>query len=132
MKLTKNFSKIEFESKDGSKMPFSVLENIQELAENLQVLRDYINKPIHINSAYRSPKHNKAIGGSKNSQHMKGRACDISVRDMSPKKVSRIILKLIKKGKMAQGGVGLYNGFVHYDIRGTKARWDNSPWYNFF
>ena len=32
---------------------------------------------------------------------------------------------------MKEGGVGLYNGFVHYDIRGTKARWDNSSLFNF-
>jgi len=24
---------------------------------------------------------------------------------------------------MTEGGIGIYKGFVHYDIRGTKARW---------
>jgi len=41
MKLTDNFSKKEFDSKDGAEMPPEVLENIKELALNLQVIRDY-------------------------------------------------------------------------------------------
>lgn len=57
MQLTKNFNKIEFDSKDGANMPKSVLENIKIVAHNLQVLRDHIKKPIHINSGYRSVLH---------------------------------------------------------------------------
>jgi uncharacterized protein YcbK (DUF882 family) len=131
MKLTENFNIIEFQSKDGSEMPEHVIHNIKELAENLQVLRDYIGSPIHINSAYRSPAHNAKIGGVKNSFHTKGKAADITVKGYTPRKLARIILKLIGEGKMSQGGLGLYNGFIHYDIRGTKARWNNSSWYNF-
>lgn len=132
MKLTKNFNKIEFESKDGAEMPEWVLTNIKELAKNLQVIRDVVGVPVHINSGYRSPQHNKRIGGVRNSKHTKGLAADITVQNYTPKKLARLILKLIKQGKIKQGGVGLYNGFVHYDIRGYKARWDKSPWYNFF
>ena len=131
MNLTENFNKIEFESKDGSEMPNDVLENIKELSKNLQALRDYTGKPIHVNSGYRSPEHNKRIGGVNNSYHTKGMASDIVIRDYTPKKLVRIIQKLIKQGKMKQGGIGLYNSFVHYDIRGTKARWDNSSLFNF-
>jgi len=126
MILTKNFRKQEFESRDGADMPQSVFKNIQEVADNLQVLRDYLGVPIHINSAYRSPKHNKNIGGKSKSYHLKGMAVDISVKHHSPRKVRRAILKLIRIGGMKEGGIGLYNGFVHYDIRGYKARWNNS------
>jgi hypothetical protein len=42
---------------------------------------------------------------------------------MSPQIVHKIILDLIEEGKMKQGGLGLYSSFVHYDVRGTKARW---------
>ena len=131
MKLTDNFNKIEFESKDGSEMPDWVLVNIKELAENLQVIRDIVCKPIHINSAYRSPEHNEKIGGVKNSFHKKGIAADITDKGKTPRQLAKLILDLIKQGDISQGGVGLYNGFVHYDIRGTTARWDNSSWYNF-
>jgi hypothetical protein len=54
MKLTSNFSKSEFDSKDGAEMPDDVLENVKIVAEQLQILRDVLNVPIKINSAYRS------------------------------------------------------------------------------
>ncbi len=50
MKLTKNFSLSEFACNDGSEFPLDVIENIKELAINLQILRDYIAMPIAINS----------------------------------------------------------------------------------
>lgn len=124
MRLSKNFTKREFKSKDGHPMPDDVLANIKELASNLQVLRDFLGEPIRINSAYRSPAHNKAIGGVKNSQHVLGRAADIKVKDIETKDLYLIIDSLILDGKMKDGGLGLYDTFVHYDIRGSKARWD--------
>ena len=131
MNLTPNFTLKEFECKDGTPVPQKYIENVKELANNLQVLRDEIGLSISINSAYRHPFYNKRIGGAKFSQHLTASASDIVVRDLTPKKVAKTILKLIKSGKMKEGGVGLYNGFVHYDIRGTKARWDNSSLFNF-
>ena len=130
MKLTKNFNLIEFASKDGSKTPEHVISCIQETADNLQILRDFLKEPISINSAYRSVKHNRAVGGNPGSKHLEAIAVDIAVRSKTPNQLSRIIIKLINKGILKQGGIGLYNGFVHYDIRGTKVRWDNSSWYN--
>lgn len=122
--ITKNFNKREFNSKDGARMPLDVFFNIIELAENLQIIRDTLNSPLHINSAYRSPEHNKRVGGSPNSQHLLGKASDITSRDYTPTQLYAIIEGLIEDGRIKQGGLGLYNGFVHYDIRGTKARWD--------
>ena len=124
MRLTKNFTKREFKSRDGAPMPDDVLTNIKELASNLQVLRDFLGEPIRINSAYRSPEHNKAIGGVKNSQHILGRAADIKVKEIETKDLYLIIDSLILDGKMKDGGLGLYDTFVHYDVRGSKARWD--------
>lgn len=124
MRLTKNFTQREFKSRDGSKMPEGVLCNIKDLADNLQVLRDFLGEPIRINSAYRSEAHNKAIGGSKTSQHLLGKAADIKVKDIDTKDLYLIIESLILDEQMTDGGLGLYDTFVHYDIRGTKARWD--------
>ena len=123
MKLTKNFSKHEFDSKDGSEMPDEIFYNVQKLANQLQILRNFIAKPISINSGYRSPSHNKRVGGSINSQHLLGKASDIVVEDMQPIEVYNAIESLIEKGDMLQGGLSLYPTFVHYDIRKTKARW---------
>ncbi|MCK0199121.1 YcbK family protein [Ornithobacterium rhinotracheale] len=121
--LTKNFDFNEFESHDGAKMPESVRKNIRELAKNLEVLRKYFNEPIHINSGYRSDKHNRLIGGKPKSKHLIGQAADIVVNGKKPSEVADAIEKLISQGKMKQGGLGRYNTFTHYDIRGYKARW---------
>ncbi len=124
MKLTKNFSLDEFDCNDGSKMPDDVVLNVVELADQLQILRDFIGKPIKINSGYRSPAYNRKIGGAKSSQHKLGKAADIRVDGISPRELHGIIEELISDGRMKQGGLGRYNSFTHYDIRGTKARWN--------
>lgn len=54
------------------------LRNLIDIANNVfQPLRDAIDKPIRISSGYRSEKLNKAVGGSKTSQHNKGQALDL-------------------------------------------------------
>ena len=63
MKLTKNLNKEEFDCNDGFEMPEEVLENIKKLAVQLQVVRDFFDSPIKINSGYRSKEYNKKIGG---------------------------------------------------------------------
>jgi hypothetical protein len=44
--------------------------------EQMEAVRELLGCPIHINSAYRSPEVNKAVGGAASSQHMKGQAVD--------------------------------------------------------
>lgn len=122
-KITANFSLEEFKCKDGTDVPNELLPNAIELAKNLQVLRDFIQKPIVINSAYRTPKYNKKVGGASNSQHLYAKASDLMVKGVTPKQLADTIEILINTGKMKQGGVGVYKTFTHYDIRGTKARW---------
>ena len=54
------------------------LENMKLLAEKIfEPLRKWVGGPIRINSFYRGPEINKAIGGSSKSQHCKGQAMDI-------------------------------------------------------
>ena len=123
MKITANFKLSEFNSKDGSKMPNKVKPNVFKLAFNLQRLRNVLKAPITINSGYRSPRHNKAVGGATKSQHLTGKAADIVVKGFDPIEVKETIEQLIKDGKMLQGGLKAYSTFVHYDVRGHKARW---------
>tara|TARA_R100001463_G_C3531420_1_gene221659 strand:+ start:1059 stop:1517 length:459 start_codon:yes stop_codon:yes gene_type:complete len=53
-------------------------DNMIKLADKVfEPLRAYVGGPIKINSFYRSPKLNKAIGGSSKSQHCNGQAIDI-------------------------------------------------------
>jgi uncharacterized protein YcbK (DUF882 family) len=123
MKLTENFNVIEFACKDGTPVPEKYLCNVQTLAYNLQVLRDYLGEPVRLNSGYRTPSYNKKVGGKPASKHLTAEAADITVKSKSPKQLAVIIEKLISQGKMKQGGLGVYPGFTHYDVRGTKARW---------
>jgi len=121
--LTPNFNLNEFKCNDGTPVPGELMDNVKKLAANLQVIRDTIGEPLRINSAYRTPEHNKKVGGKKNSYHLKAMAADLTCKSKSPKQLAAIIEKLIKEKKIVQGGLGIYPGFVHYDIRGTKARW---------
>lgn len=124
MELTKNFNSSEFDCKDGTAVPDRYKDNLKELANNLQVLRDHLGVSVSVTgSGYRTPSHNKKVGGAKYSQHLTASAADINAKGLTPKELHKAIEKLISEGKMKQGGLGLYNTFVHYDIRGTKARW---------
>ncbi len=124
MQLQKNFDLEEFACKDGTPVPGELIGNVEVLAANLQVLRDYLGEPIHILSAYRTPTYNAKVGGVKKSQHLLAKASDITVKSKTPRQLAAIIEKLIAERKMKQGGLGIYKGFVHFDIRGVKARWE--------
>ena len=127
MQLTKNFNLSEFDCNDGSTTPDNIIVNLQLLAEQLQVLRDYVGKPIKINSGYRSPHYNDSVvKGAKFSQHKLGTAADIRIDGLSSREVHGIVSELIKDGRMKEGGLGRYisKGFTHYDIRGNKVRWN--------
>lgn len=56
--------------------PEDVLSNLKWLADTLEQIRWLLGYPIIVSSGYRSPAVNKAIGGSRNSAHMRGLACD--------------------------------------------------------
>lgn len=122
MQLTTNFNLSEF-NKHGFALSETVLRNIQALANNLQILRDEVKKPIKITSGYRSPEHNAKVGGVKSSRHITGEAADFKIAGMTPKEVAAVIEKLIAAGKMEEGGLGTYSTWTHYDHRNVKARW---------
>ena len=125
MKLTNNFSLSEFECKCGCEMPAFVKENVKELAENLQVLRDVVGR-IDLTNAYRCKEHNADVGGATNSQHIKGKAADIKSNTLSPSEIASITDDLMKSEKFKLGGIGIYNTFTHVDIREYKARWSKT------
>jgi hypothetical protein len=103
--------------------PENVKVNLRILQEQLNILNSYIRKPIIITSGYRDPVRNSKAGGVKGSKHTLGQAADFKVTGMTPKELYNIIENLIKSKAMIQGGLGLYSTWIHYDIRGTKARW---------
>jgi hypothetical protein len=126
MNLTKHFTRQEFDCNDGTPVPAQYMSNVIELAKQLEILRTAVgNKPININSGYRTPTYNATLkGAAKDSQHLQAKAADITIQGLTALQVYNIIEKLIAQGKMKQGGLGLYDTFVHYDIRGNASRWN--------
>jgi V8-like Glu-specific endopeptidase len=122
---TTNFALSEFHCKDGTQVPERFRGSVQTVMENLEVLRAELGgAPVTVNSGYRTCGYNASVGGENRSRHLCGQAADITVSGYTPEEVHTTIERLIQGGQMRQGGLGLYPGrFVHYDIRGARARW---------
>ena len=114
--LSKHFSRSEFMCKCGG----CTCDTVDaELIRVLEGIRRHFDKPVSITSGVRCKHHNKAVGGSEQSQHLLGRAADILVDGVSPKTVQEYI-----NGKFEDWyGLGCYPFFTHIDTRRTRARW---------
>ena len=115
-KLSTNFRVKEFACTDGSDPIFID----SDLVTILQKVRGHFGVAVTITSAYRTPGRNKTVGGQEYSQHLYGRAADIKVKGVSPKKVAAHVETLLKN----KGGIGIYSTFVHVDVRAAKSRWN--------
>jgi len=68
-------------------------ENLRLLCEKvLQPVRDHYGKGVKVNSAYRSPESNAAVGGSKTSDHCKGMAADIEIPGVANAELAQWIM----------------------------------------
>ena len=124
-KLSANFTVAEFACKDGSDPVFVD----SSLAALLQKIRDHFGRPVVITSGYRTTEHNAAVGGSKSSQHLLGRAADFYVEGVPVATVAAYAETLLP----GRGGIGRYpkdaahpkrrTGWVHIDTRAGKSRW---------
>lgn len=93
-----------------------------QLLEYLEKIRTHFNAPVTVNSGCRCPGYNKGIGGAKKSQHMFGRAADITVAGVAPVHVADYAESI------GVPGVGRYKNFTHIDSRDVTARWgDGMP-----
>ena len=77
-------------------------------------------------AGHRTGTHNTAVGGSRSSQHLLGKAADIQVADTTVEAVAAYAESLMPDW----GGVGRYpvkagraKGWVHVDTRAKKSRW---------
>lgn len=122
--ITEHFNFEEFACHDGTAVPTRYQGNLVLLCAALEVIRKEINFPISINSGYRTETYNRKIGGSPRSQHLTAKAADLRQGKIKPGALAQVIEKLIEAGRIPEGGLGIYDGFVHYDIRGKKSRWD--------
>lgn len=116
-KLSTNFTVREFACSDGS----DAVLVAPRLVMVLQSIRSHFGAPVTVNSAYRTPQKNAAVGGAAQSQHCYGTAADIVVKGVTPARVAAYARELMPDW----GGVGVYakQGFTHVDVREVKADW---------
>ena len=123
--LSPAFKVREFRCRDGS----DAIMIDQTLVVLLQAIREHFGKAVTITSGYRTTEHNAAVGGSKSSQHLLGRAADFYVEGVPVATVAAYAETLLP----GRGGIGRYpkdakhpkrmTGWVHIDTRTNKARW---------
>ena len=85
-------------------------------------LQEATGQTFDITSGYRDPAHNAAVGGAKHSQHLDGNAFDISTAGMSQPQIEKLIIDARNAGF---GGIGIYNGSLHFDV-GPQRAWGPS------
>lgn len=107
--LSEHFHVREFACRDGCK--FVLISKV--LVRVLESLRQKIGEEIYINSGFRTPKHNEAVGGELLSYHQYGMAADIRAKTKSPKELYDILDEMLE----GWGGLELHKTFVHVDTR---------------
>ncbi|SNS29240.1 YcbK family protein [Antarctobacter heliothermus] len=94
-----------------------------EAMDKLQSLRNRLGKPLIVRSAYRSPSHNRAVGGAPASKHMQGTAFDIAMSNHDP--------IAFAEAARAVGflGFGTYprSGFIHIDLGPARSWGEQFP-----
>tara|TARA_Y100000588_G_C14207624_1_gene905297 strand:- start:417 stop:872 length:456 start_codon:yes stop_codon:yes gene_type:complete len=125
LKLSENFSLQELlksqtalrKGIDNKPAHPEIITNLQILCEKvLQPVRNHFAKPVVINSGYRCPKLNKAVGSSSKSQHTKGEAADIEIPGVSNKELAEYIEDNLPFDQLIlefYNGVDPSSGWVH-------------------
>lgn len=108
-------------TKNATRIPptVEIVDNIIALARELQVARERLRRPFQVNSWYRPPEVNVAVGGVPNSYHLTGRAADLEVSGMSGRQVANQVFS------WWPGGIGIYShlpNVVHLDV-GSRRTW---------
>lgn len=111
--ISKHFRAREFQT---GKCNFVIVSKC--LLKILDGLRDKIGEPIYINSGYRTPEHNKAVGGTTLSYHQFGMAADIRADKHTPKQLYDILDEMLE----GWGGIEEHETFVHVDVRSKQWR----------
>lgn len=116
-KVSEHFKLREFKCADNSRV---VIIN-DELVVVLETARRHFGTAIEIDSGYRTVAYNSTLkNSSPKSQHTHGNAADIVVSGVKPIDVYNYLNKTYPNTY----GIGIYNTFVHIDVRPTKSRWD--------
>jgi len=129
MRLSENFTLAEFTKSDtairlvlDNNPTDEHLENIQHLVDTIcQPVRDHYGKAVRVTSGYRSGPLNRAIGGSKNSQHSKGEAVDFEISGIDNKELAKWIVENCEFDQLIlefyDPEVGGNSGWVHVSVK---------------
>lgn len=96
--------------------------NLYHLAEAIQPVRNYVDSPMRVISAYRPEPYNSRAGGAKFSQHLVGKAIDLEVVGWSMEEHHKLAREVYYH-LIFDGGVGAYPwAAIHLDI-GDRRKW---------
>jgi len=122
--LTSNFWRHEIRCRCGcglDTIDWKTLEVAQQVCDHFAKRLQIPRVICRVHSASRCGKHNAAVGGSPTSQHLFGRAMDISIVGVKPQEIYDYLCAMFPD----QYGFGLYKTFAHIDTRSTgPARWE--------
>lgn len=100
--------------------PAALRNNIGRLAAAFELIRQACgNKPIRVNSAYRSRERNERVGGARNSLHMKGLAMDLAPPAGFTVREFFLVIRALAYVGSGIKGIGLYKTHVHFDLRNS-------------
>jgi uncharacterized protein YcbK (DUF882 family) len=85
------------------------------LARVFEAIRASMGMSLIVNSAYRTVAHNEAVKGGTNSQHLAGRALDLTYAGCVDTLYGRVVQ--LAETMEEIGGIGRYDSFVHVDTR---------------
>lgn len=95
-----------------------VCEMDPEVQKKIDFIRERLGVPLHLNSAYRCSAHNREVGGKTASQHLQGKAIDVSIANMTAEKRRQFLELALTQF----WGIGIAPTFFHLDV-GEPRLW---------
>jgi uncharacterized protein YcbK (DUF882 family) len=124
MKLSPHFDWSEAQCHCGCLMPPDIARNVQAMVYIAESVRAVLDLPMIIDSWYRCPTYNAAIGGAPNSMHVYGLAIDFKAPPLTPHQVSDVCVEVQNRGLV--GGVEYADAHTHIDAREARIFYGSS------
>ena len=105
----------------NNNIPLSIIPNLEILINQvLDPIAEYMDVPIFVNSGYRCPLLNKAVGGVAGSQHVLGQAADITTKS----RANNLIMERYIEENLVFDQMIVYKNFIHisYKTMGNRKQ----------